>query len=137
MPGKMEASNQMKWAAILSFLLVSMATSSVLACDVRESYIARLGAADHFNSSGVRLRSAAAIIRQDRANFHQFGKRDPEDDDDRFFASTENRALLERMLATGDSSPSVLADIINGTPLILVRVCRSARGDYVIVSVAR
>ena len=59
------------------------------ACDLKESYLARLGPADHFNSSGERLTSAAAIIRQDRANYHQFGKRDEEDDGDDFFGSKE------------------------------------------------
>jgi len=44
-----------------------------------ESYVAFLSEADHFNSNGERLRSAAAIIRQDRANFHRFGRRDPDD----------------------------------------------------------
>ena len=47
-----------------------------------ESYVAFLSEADHFNSNGERLRSAAAIIRQDRANFHRFGRRDPDDQDE-------------------------------------------------------
>src|SRR5256886_13583841 len=51
-----------------------------------ESYVAFLSEADHFNSSGERLRTAAAIIRQDRANFHRFGRRDQADESDSFFA---------------------------------------------------
>ena len=51
-----------------------------------ESYVALLSERDHFNSSGQRLTTAAAIIRQDRANFHRFGLRDPGDEDDTFFA---------------------------------------------------
>jgi hypothetical protein len=47
--------------------------------ELMESYVAFLSEADHFNSNGERLRSAAAIIRQDRANFHRFGRRDPDD----------------------------------------------------------
>lgn len=106
------------------------------ACDLKESYLARLGPADHFNSSGERLTSAAAIIRQDRANYHQFGKRDEEDDGDDFFGSKENRATLERMLENGTSSPAALAEIVNGTPLIEVSVCRGNRGgDYINVRV--
>lgn len=56
------------------------------------SYVARLSETDHFNSSGQRLTSAAAIIRQDRANFHRFGIKDPEDEGDAFFADEGNRA---------------------------------------------
>jgi hypothetical protein len=123
----------MKWLMCLPLLLVLTGTTA--ACDLRESYIARLGPTDHFNSNGVRLTSAAAIIRQDRANYHQFGKRDPEDEGDRFFASMENRAILERMLEKGQSAPGVLADIVNGTPLVEVQVCRSNRGDYITVFV--
>jgi hypothetical protein len=97
----------MKWLTCLALLLLLAGPTA--ACDLRESYIARLGPTDHFNSNGVRLTSAAAIIRQDRANYHQFEKRDPEDEGDRFFASIENRAILERMLENGQSAPGVLA----------------------------
>jgi hypothetical protein len=123
----------MKWLFCLALALVLVGPTA--ACDLRESYKARLGPTDHFNSNGVRLTSAAAIIRQDRANYHQFGRRDPEDESDRFFASIENRAILERMLENGQSAPGVLADIVNGTPLVEVQVCRGNRGDYINVFV--
>jgi hypothetical protein len=38
------------------------------------------------------LTSAAAIIRQDRANFQRFGIRDPEDEDDPFLSAALRRA---------------------------------------------
>jgi hypothetical protein len=63
-----------------------------------ETYYARLSGADHFNSRGQRLKSAAAIIRQDRANYHRFNVRDDEDTGDSYFSSKSNRAALERML---------------------------------------
>src|SRR3984885_5074198 len=75
------------------------------------SYVALLSEADHFNSNGQRLTSAAAIIRQDRANFHRFGIRDPEDQDDTFFADEGNRAALERMLENGKADPGVISRI--------------------------
>lgn len=121
----------MKRYVLLTALLAIATPAPVAACDLVESYIARLGAADHFNSRGDRLSSAAAIIRQDRANYYLFGKRDPEDGGDAFFSSKENRAKLERMLENGQSSPTALAEIVNGTPLIEVSICRSNRGDYV------
>ena len=79
------------------------------------SYVALLSEADHFNSSGQRLTSAAAIIRQDRANFHRFGIKDPEDEGDAF-ADEGNRAALEQMLERGRAEPGVIARIVNGTP---------------------
>ena len=120
----------------LAIIAIFTGIAPAVACDLKESYVARLGPADHFNSSGERLTSAAAIIRQDRANYHQFGKRDEEDDGDDFFGSKENRATLERMLENGTSSPAALDEIVNGTPLIEVSVCRGNRGrDYINVRV--
>ena len=54
-----------------------------------ESYQALLSERDHFNSDGQRLTTAAAIIRQDRANFHRFGLRDAGDENDDFFCRRE------------------------------------------------
>jgi len=62
-----------------------------------ESYVAFLSEADQFNSSGERLRTAAAIIRQDRAHFHRFGRRDQGDERDSFFADAANREALEQI----------------------------------------
>jgi len=87
-----------------------------------ESYVARLSARDHFNSNGQRLTSAAAIIRQDRANFYVYGIRDPEDESDSFFQSKENRGLLENLLEHGRTTPGAIARVVNGTPLIRVDV---------------
>jgi hypothetical protein len=92
------------------------------------SYVALLSEADHFNSSGQRLTSAAAIIRQDRANFHRFGIKDPQDEGDAFFADEGNRAALEQMLERGRAEPGVIARIVNGTPLIRVEIYRGASG---------
>lgn len=94
-------------------------------------YTARLSARDHFNSNGARLRTAAAIIRQDRANYHKFGKRDREDEWDPFFGRTDTRARLERMLAGGSTSRSAVNAIVNGEPMIRVRIYR----NYVDVTV--
>jgi hypothetical protein len=90
-----------------------------------ESYVARLSARDHFNSNGQRLISAAAIIRQDRANFYLYGIRDPEDEPDSFFQSKENRALLETLLEHGRSNPVAIDRVVNGTPVIRVEVYRN------------
>lgn len=96
-----------------------------------EVYVARLSDQDHFNSNGERLRTVAGIIRQDRANFHRFYRRDPEDTGDAFFASADNRARLERLLLHGTVSEATGAAIINGEPLVVVEVY----DDYVNVFV--
>jgi hypothetical protein len=93
-----------------------------------------LSEADHFSSKGQRLTSAAAIIRQDRANFHRFGINDPEDEGDTFFADERNREALEEMLERGRADPGVLSRIVNGTPLIRVDIYRAVNGPFVRVA---
>jgi hypothetical protein len=98
-------------------------TASVLSEEASESYVARLGIKDHFNSKGERLSSVAAIIRQDRANFHDLNVRDSEDESDSLFGNKTNREHLEGMLNRGFVESSAKEDILNGTPLILVKIC--------------
>lgn len=87
-----------------------------------DSYYARLSDRDHFNSNGERLQSAAAIIRQDRANFHLYRKRDAEDDSDNVFSDKENRARLETMVNNGRFYDGAEKEILNSTPLIHVEI---------------
>ncbi len=96
-----------------------------------ETYTARLSEQDHFNSNGQRLRTSAAIIRQDRANYHEFGRRDPEDEGDRFFASKANRARLEALIAQGHTTRSANNAVVNGTPLVTVEVYENYVNVYV------
>lgn len=110
-------------------------SSAAMADEMIESYIARLSANDHFNSSGVRLTSPAVIIRQDRANFHKFRVRDGEDEPDSYFQSAGNRDLLQRLLDRGRTTPSAYRRIVDGEPLIRVSVYRRVGGDYVNVEV--
>jgi S1-C subfamily serine protease len=99
------------------------------------SYTALLSEADHFNSKGQRLTTAAAIIRQNRANFHRFGIRSPEDQDDPFFASEGNRAALERMLDRGRADQGVTDRIVNGPPvLVRVDIFQSPSGPFIRVT---
>ena len=85
-------------------------------------YTARLGAADHVTSSGTRLDTVAAILRQDRANLHRFGTPDPEDETDPVFVTAEARAGFERLVARGLVRPEVRRAIISATPLVRVSV---------------
>jgi len=115
-------------AAVLALVLPGVAAAQPV-----EVYVARLSSHDHHNSNGQRLTTIAAIIRQDRANFHRFGIRDPEDDDDAFFDDANNRARLERLIARGSVSRRAGRAILYGTPLIQVTVY----DNYVDIDVAR
>lgn len=120
-------------------LLLGLVCLSVVAPasaqELKESYKAYLSEADHFNSSGGRLRTAAAIIRQDRANVHRFNVRDRADQDDVFFASSDNRAALEALIERGTSDPTAINRIVNGTPLVRVDIYAGPQGPYVNVTV--
>jgi hypothetical protein len=110
---------------LLTAILSAGSVANAVAQDLGryiESYTARLSARDHFNSNGERLRSAAAIVRQDRANFYVYGLRDSEDEPDSFFSSKGNRARLEEMLENGRTTPDAISRIVNGTPLIRVDI---------------
>ncbi|MFO1014863.1 MAG: hypothetical protein U1E50_13975 [Caulobacteraceae bacterium] len=88
-----------------------------------ETYEARLSGRDHYNSSGVALTTAPQILRQDRANFHEFGLRDREDQSDSFFRLRENRARMEQLLSRpGAMSPQVRRRIVNDDPVVIVEV---------------
>ena len=121
--------------ALAAALVAAVIATPARAQTLVESYTAFLSEADHFNSNGQRLTSAAAIIRQDRANFHRFGRGDPGDEGDRFFASIDNRAALERMLERGRASPGAINAIVNRTPLIRVDIYRDAEGPFIRVTV--
>ena len=111
---------------IIAFLSSTLLIAPAFAQKLLDSYIARIGPNDHFNSRGVRLKSASAIIRQDRANFHKFGKADAEDEHDSFFNSKANRGRMERMLRNGSSTRSAINSIVNHQPLIRVKIYRNS-----------
>lgn len=113
------------------FAAVAAAPAAAKQDQMLERYCAQLSARDHFNSNGQRLTTAAAIIRQDRANYHKFGKRDPGDQSDSFFRVAANRARLEALIAEGESEPSALRRVVNGEP----RICVEVYEDFVNVSV--
>jgi len=125
---------------IRSFALAALfvaASAPAYADSLQDEFVARLSARDHRNSQGERLESAAAIIRQDRANFHKFNRADDEDESDSFFGSVKNRAIMEKMLERGSATPSALRAILNGTPLVHVQIFTDGESgaDYVNVTV--
>ena len=109
-------------ALALALLAPATVPNRAAAAEAVETYVARLGPDDHFNTKGERLTTAAAIIRQDRANYHEFRIRDADDDSDTVFRSKANRARMERMLARGGGSKRAIREIVDGNPLVQVTV---------------
>ena len=122
--------------SFLTLIAIGLLAGAAHAGDAVETYTAVLSERDHFNSQGERLTSPAAIIRQDRANFHKFGKRDPGDESDGYFSSVKNREALEYLIERGTMSSAVRRMIVNGTPVVIVSVFHGSSGDYADVTVA-
>lgn len=120
-------------AACAVALMVS--TGAARADELLESYGAYIGQDDLYNSSNERLTQPWQVIRQDRANVHRFGIRQPGDDVDGFFASARNRDLAERMIRNGSIERSAARSLLRGDVRIEVEVWRGADGDYLNVTV--
>ncbi|MCQ8871327.1 MULTISPECIES: hypothetical protein [unclassified Mesorhizobium] len=91
--------------------------------DMLGSYVARISDRDHQASDGYALDNAAQMVRQDRANWHKFHRRDSDDEADGWFRTNGQRADLQRMLERGGAmSSSTKRAIVNGEPLIQVDV---------------
>ena len=116
--------NKAKSLTVAGLLLASLpGTGAARADDMLGSYVARISDRDHHASDGYELSSAAQMVRQDRANWHKFHRRDADDQGDDWFGSNEDRAYLERMLKRGGAmSSSTRRAIVNGEPLIQVDV---------------
>jgi hypothetical protein len=106
------------------FFVVAMMAFVVFAVEsmAREVYYAKIGYNDKHNSYGDRLSSVAAILRQDRANYHRFGIRDPQDSGDRFFAYKGNRSRMASMLRNGYISRATRNAILYNNPVVRVTV---------------
>ena len=126
-------------AALLTATITSASAQSSITRSgttmLLDSYVAYIGDNDLYNSNGARLREPWQVIRQDRANFHRYGIRDRLDEDDSFFASADNRAAMERMLANGTIATSARRAILGGGAVIQVDIYRGNGRDWVEVTV--
>ena len=111
-------------STLFTLLATGVAFASSASAD--EVYRARLSAQDHQSSSGTKLTDAAAILRQDRAIWHEIGGADDEDQADDFFSKKSNRAAFERLLNTGMIGDAEERAIVNGTPLVQVTISYDA-----------
>ncbi len=114
---------------LLQIALINLSLGLSAMADTRVcSYVARLSERDHSASDGFRLKDAASIIRQDRANFHKFNRPDEEDESDNFFSSVRNREDLENLVKRRQLPAAVSAAIVRGTPLVQIEVIQSDAG---------
>jgi hypothetical protein len=107
---------------MLRFILLTLAVllPSAGAAQQTGSYLTFISQNDIFNSSGTRLTNVAAIIQQDRANFHRFGVRDPDDKADPWFADRAMRATISQaQIPTSDADGS-MSRILRGGALVVV-----------------
>lgn len=121
-------------AAIMLALVVFCQNAN--ADELIGEYRAFISENDLHNSAGERLTEPWQVIRQDRANYHQFGLRDPEDQYDSFFAVKRNRELLENLIRQGTIDPVASRVIVAGDIYVRIKIYGSgAKGDYVDVFV--
>jgi len=86
------------------------------------AYAAAIGDDDLYNSAGKKLATPAQVLRQDRANFHQHGISQSGDEDDPFFASADNRAIMESLLNEVDFDKATSRGLLSGTALVYVEI---------------
>lgn len=112
---------------MLRMLLIAIAltfAAPVSAQQVLAEYLAWLGPEDTVNSRGTRLTSFAAIVQQDRANFHRFGIRHQLDTVDPLFHDRSLRSQIPSLVNAGRRVESYILDEV-----------LSGRGHYVLVRV--
>lgn len=108
----------MKNIILIFIVFLSIFTTALLyAYDGITLYGTEITSKDRYNSSGERLKTVRAILRQDRANFHQFGLKDTYDQNDNFFASKSNREIFDTAKIT--ISPALANKIINGGDVLI------------------
>jgi hypothetical protein len=105
------------------FLTVGL-LGSVIQSDATFSYSAEIASPDMINSSGAQLQNLAAILQQDRANYHRFGIRQDGDEADPYFADFRTRARMPAIYKPGPRDAEIEALLAFGAVIRLdVEVC--------------
>lgn len=116
----------------LALTLAGLAQPALAQGTVRDSYCTQISDNDKYASDGFALTDAGSILRQDRANFHRFGTADGPDENDNTFGSTRAREALPGMLNNGNTSTSVLRQIVRNYPYVCVDIYRNAITVFVV-----
>lgn len=116
---------------------VAALSAPVAAQTLVDSYVAEISPQDRVNSRGAALSDPAAILAQDRANYHRFGVRQAGDMGDGVFSDRAMRAAFPDLVARGEIAADARAAILGGgSARVRVEVLRGAGGDYVRVQLA-
>lgn len=110
--------------AALAALALALPAAPATAQQLLATYFAMLDPHDMRNSSGVTLRDFGAILQQDRANYHRFGRRNEMDGSDPFFGNPALRARIPELYARGPGAPDYIRRmVLSGTPrFVMIRV---------------
>lgn len=112
----LEGITMKKVSLFIVFFILSFA-NPIYAFDGITFYGTQVTDNDRYNSSGTRLNSVGAILRQDRANYYVYGRNDPPDQGDNYFSSKTNRAIFDS--ANIEVSPGLAQQIINGKSVLV------------------
>lgn len=87
-------------------------------------YGTEISSKDRVSSKGVRLTTLRQILRQDRANYYKFNKRDSNDQSDGFFTSAKNRQIFDtaKITITPENISKSLKQKILGSGSVLITV---------------
>lgn len=114
-------------AIALPFAAQAQAPESDSDFDYVAEYTALIGAEDRVSSAGTKLSDPAAILQQDRYNFHVRGVSQPGDSPDSYFGDKAHRAEIGKAaVAFGDESAR--ANLVNGTFQLFVTAMRPKGG---------
>lgn len=104
-------------------LCAAFTSTAVRADDIIAEYHFLVSHQDMVNSQGEPLHDFAAIVAQDRANYHRFGKADEADAGDPIFGSRQMRARIPEFYNAGSGVDNLYADPLNsGIRELFVRV---------------
>ncbi|MCU4652316.1 hypothetical protein N8I71_05710 [Roseibacterium sp. SDUM158016] len=113
----------MRGVFLIAAFLLLVAVPPARAQQLIGEYFALLSPVDFYNSNGVRLRDFGAILQQDRANFHRFGRRDDLDQWDPVFGDAGQRARIPGIWSVVQGSEYIPGAVLSGqTRYVWVRI---------------
>lgn len=97
-----------------ALLLLASGSLPAQAQNLIAAYYTQLGPVDFFNSRGARLGDFGAILQQDRANFHRFGRAEAPDQWDPVFADPDLRSRIPSIWQSGPGSEYIPGWVLSG-----------------------
>lgn len=101
-------------------LCLMLAAPAAQAQSLIAQYYTVIGPGDFYNSAGARLTDFGAILQQDRANLHRFGKPDAQDGWDPVFGDAANRGRIPQIWQTAPGAEYIVDWVLSGQPRFLL-----------------